>query len=165
MTIDVVEKIKQAFMRGSLSPQLGLADLKDIEERVLKILSSYPIIEKQKLEELADLLKKRPKDIAHPHSAWERWFKIYEKKFVEGFSDLGVKDEMKRICGWCGEFKKVYTYEERDYEEVKDLDKNALLIEKSSEPLRDDDVVGVPICKECHDELYGVDPCDTKKET
>jgi len=48
---------------------------------VLKILSSYTIIEKQKLRELADLLKTRPK-------CWEEeklieWFRDFRKKFVE----------------------------------------------------------------------------------
>lgn len=62
---------------------------------------------------------------------------------------------MKRVCGWCGEVKQVYAYKEVDYEEVEHLEKNALLIEETSEPLRDDDVVGVPICKECHDANFG----------
>jgi len=73
--------------------------------------------------------------------------------------------KMKRICGWCGELKEVYAYQEVDYEEVEHLDKNALLIEQGSESLRDDDVVGLPICKKCHDEVFGVESMKpTKKE-
>lgn len=60
-----------------------------------------------------------------------------------------------KICNWCGEWKEVYACKEVDYEEVENLDKDALLIE-GTKPLKDDDVVGLPICKECHDEITGV---------
>jgi len=59
---------------------------------------------------------------------------------------------MEKTCGWCGKTKKVYAYKEVDYEEVQHLAINALLID-GKEPLREDDVVGVPICKECYEEI------------
>ena len=47
-------------------------------------------------------------------------------------------------CAWCGETKEVYAYKEVDYKEVQHLAINALLIDGKG-PLREDDVVGVPI--------------------
>jgi len=61
---------------------------------------------------------------------------------------------MQRKCGWCEQLKEVYGYQEIDYEEVKDVPIAELLVEGKA-PLKDDDVVGVPICKECYRENRG----------
>jgi len=59
-------------------------------------------------------------------------------------------------CGICGLLKQVYAYQERDWEEVRDLiPKRDLLIQNDKKPMRPDDVVGVPICKECYEEQQG----------
>lgn len=61
---------------------------------------------------------------------------------------------MKKKCGVCGETKEVAGYVERDYEAVKHIPHKDLLVE-GKDPLLDDDLVGIPICKECYDELSG----------
>ena len=61
----------------------------------------------------------------------------------------------KKKCTYCGLIKEVYAYDEVDYEEVDHLDKDDLLIEAPEKPLRDDDVVGLPCCKECYYENRG----------
>jgi len=62
--------------------------------------------------------------------------------------------EMKK-CGWCGQFKEVYAYQEVDYEEVEGTPKSELLVENPKKTLKDNDVVGLPQCRECYNEERG----------
>jgi len=58
--------------------------------------------------------------------------------------------EQSKKCACCGQTKPVYAYSERDFEDVEDyVLKEDLLIEGSNRPLADNDVVGLPICREC----------------
>ena len=69
-------------------------------------------------------------------------------------SKTKTKTEKKK-CAYCGIVKEVYAYVEVDYESVDHLDKEDLLIEDPEKPLKDNDVVGLPCCKECYYENRG----------
>jgi len=105
--MSIVEKIKQSCKTG-LQIHDYLETHHDVEcvkkcewiklEDFLKILSGYTIIEKQKIRELADLLKNRPYKMPHRRGEYghvvEEWFEVYEEKFVEAFS-MEMKDVLK----------------------------------------------------------------------
>ena len=68
------------------------------------------------------------------------------REFEEGCASTKIQ---KKKCGWCGQIKPVYAYKEVDYEEVDHLPKSDLLIQ-GNQPLKDDDIVGIPQCRECY---------------
>lgn len=61
----------------------------------------------------------------------------------------------KKKCGWCGQYRDVYAYQEVDWEEVKDSIARRDLLVEGRQPLRDNDVVGIPQCEECYHALRG----------
>lgn len=82
------------------------------------------------------------------HACKKRVFKnrLYDPPQIESYTK----------CSECGRLRKVYGQYERDYGQVKDIPKRDLLIEDDSKELKEDDVVGVPLCKQCY-KLYGDD--------
>jgi len=95
----LVEKIKQVFVRAREGWAIDVYTR--VEKDVLKILSSYTIMEKEKLQELADLLKNRPKRKPKGYTDIEKrraelytyiamldnWAEVLVKKFVEVFGE------------------------------------------------------------------------------
>jgi len=79
--MSLVEKIKQVFVRAREGWAIDVYTR--VEKDVLKILSSYTIIEKQKLQELADLLKTLEATLT-TFTQSESFEKV-DKKFVEVF--------------------------------------------------------------------------------
>lgn len=62
----------------------------------------------------------------------------------------------KRICGWCGQFKEVYAYQEETYDEdLKQLSEAELWTSVPKSKLKEGDTVGIPQCKECYRESRG----------
>lgn len=83
----VVEKIKQIFEKEAIDEEL---QPEEIERRVLKILA----VHREKLQELADLLKNRPKTHdkkyqthhgfhIHYNRDLDKWVEVFGKKFGE----------------------------------------------------------------------------------
>jgi hypothetical protein len=62
--------------------------------------------------------------------------------------------KIKKKCGYCGKLKEVYGQEEIEFDGNRPIPKRELLT-KAKGRLHDGDIVGLPICRECYENLGG----------